>query len=251
MRPLTQDLSIYKKFNFEYAPVGMKFLFHKPEGMEKTEKSLAFCEMVKEAQERVTPFYFTQENENCFGTIGLGMMEAPPIVECGRLGVKFEIFQDARANNRLYQHLPKFERGTVNYVALSTLNELTFDPDLLVLMATPSQAEIVLRAMSYSTGEIAETKSTGVLKCSWLFIYPYKSGKVNYAVTGLSFGMKAHHVFPEGWIMLSIPYQWIPTITQNLQEMKWVLPSYEDTREEFLKRKEKYLQELDQESVNP
>jgi uncharacterized protein (DUF169 family) len=120
-----------------------------------------------------------------------------------------------------------------------------------MLMATPSQAEIVLRAMTYSTGDIIETKSTGVLKCAWLYVYPYQSGKVNYTVTGLGMGMKAHRVFPEGWILMSIPYMWIPTITRNLHEMKWVLPSYEDTYEEFLQRKMNMMEELMQESQNP
>ena len=251
MRPLTQDLSIYNKLNLEYQPVGIKYEFHKPEGIEQVDKSLAFCEMVKEAQQRGTPFYFTQENETCFGTIGLGMMEAPPIVESGQLGVKFEIFQDARANNILYQYLPKFEKGTVNYVALATLDKLTFDPDLLVLMARPSQAEIVLRATSYSTGEIWETKKTGVLGCSWLLIYPYKSGKVNYTPTGISFGMRAHQVFPEGYILIAIPFQKIPMVTQNLKEMKWKLPSFTETRDEFLKIKERVMGEVVQESQNP
>ena len=251
MRPLTQDFSIYKKLELDHPPLGIKYEFHKPEGIEQLDKSLAFCEMIKEAQQRGAPFYFTKENETCFGTIGLGMMEAPPILESGRLGVKFEIFQDARANNHLYQFLPKFEKGTVNYVALSTLDKLTFDPDLLVLMARPSQAEIVLRAMSYSTGEIWETKKTGVLGCTWLLIHPYKSGKVNYTPTGISFGMRAHQVFPEGYILIAIPFQKIPMITQNLKEMKWKVPAYTETRDEFLQIKERILGEIEQESQNP
>ena len=251
MRPLTQDLSIFHELNLENPPVGIKYEFHKPEGIEQIDKSLAFCEMIKEAHERGAPFYFTKDDETCFGTIGLGMMEAPPILESGALGVKFEIFQDARANSHLYQFLPKFEKGTVNYVALSALDNLKFDPDLLVLMATPSQTEIVLRAMSYSTGELWETKKTGVLGCTWMLIYPYKSGKVNYAPTGISFGMKAHQVFPPGYILISIPYQKIPMITQNLKEMKWDLPSFTETRDEFLQIKEKLLGEMMEESQNP
>jgi uncharacterized protein (DUF169 family) len=251
MIPLKQDLSIYNKLNLDYPPVGIKYEFHKPEGIEPLGESLAFCEMIKEAQKRGAPFYFTKEHENCFGTIGLGMMEAPPNLEAGHLGVKFEIFQDARANNYLYQFLPKMEKGTVNYVALSRLDKLTFDPDLLVLLAKPGQAEIVLRAMSYSTGEIWEPKKTGVLGCSWLFIYPYKSGKVNYTATGLSFGMKAHQVFPEGYILISIPFQKIPMVTQNLHEMKWDVPAFTKTREEFLKIKERFMGEIVQESENP
>lgn len=251
MRPLTQDLSIFKKFNFENPPVGVEFLFFKPEGIKQLDKSLAACEMIKEVQQKGTPFYFTVENELCFGKVPLGWEDMPPWGEGGQLGVKFEIFQEARANARIYQHLPKFPRNTVNYIALSTLDKLTFEPDLLILTATPSQAEIVLRAMAYSTGEIYESKHSGVLGCAWLYVYPYQSGKINYMVTGLTFGGKAHQVFPEGWILISIPYNWIPIITQNLKEMKWTLPSYTDGREKFLKRKDGYIVELAEKSQNP
>jgi uncharacterized protein (DUF169 family) len=128
---------------------------------------------------------------------------------------------------------------------------MTFEPDLLILTATPSQAEIVMRAMAYSTGEIYESKHAGVLGCAWLYVYPYQSGKINYMVTGLTFGGKAHRVFPEGWILISIPFNWIPIITQNLKEMKWTLPSFTDGREKFLKRKDSYILELAEKSQNP
>lgn len=251
MRPLTQDLSVFKKFKFEMPPVGMKFLFHKPEGIEQIDKTLAFCEMVAEAQRRGTPFYFTKENEACFGTLALGMVDMPPFAESGQIGLKLEIFEEPRANTRLYLELPKMPRGTVNYVALATLDKLTFEPDVLIIMAKPSQAEIILRAMSYSTGELWEAKKTGVLGCAWAFVYPYQSGKVNYTVTGISMGMKAHEAFPEGWIMISIPYNWIPIIMQNLKEMKWVLPAYAAGREKFVKQKMSMMEELIRESQNP
>jgi hypothetical protein len=67
---------------------------------------------------------------------------------------------------------------------------------------------------------------------------------VNYTVTGLAFGMKSKEVFSAGWILISIPYQWIPTITKNLQEMKWVLPSYTEGREKFLIRERDNIEEL-------
>jgi len=251
MRALQTDLSIFNKFNFEKSPIGVKFLFFKPEGIKQLGKKLAFCEMIKEAQQIETPFYFAKENEDCFGKVPLGMEEMPPWGEGGELGTEFEIFQEPRANSRIYQYLPKFPKGTVNYVAFSPLEKLTFEPDLLILMATSSQAEIVLRAMSYSTGEIWESKKTGVLGCAWIFVYPYQSGKVNYMPTGMTFGTKAHQVFPEGWTLISIPWDWVPIIMQNLKEMKWVLPSFTDGREKFIKRKEGYIVKLVQKSENP
>jgi uncharacterized protein (DUF169 family) len=248
VRPLKQDLSIFNEFEFEKPPVGVKFLLSKPEGIEHIDKILSFCEMIKEAHQRPAPFYFGKENEDCVGRAVLGMEELPPFVEGGQIGPKFGIYQEPRANQKIYQYVPKFDKGIVNYVAFSALGTLTFEPDLLILYASPSQAEIVLRAMSYSTGEMWDPKATPVLGCSWLFVYPYQSGKVNYTVTGLAFGMKAKQVFPEGWILISIPYKWIPVIVQNLKEMEWVLPSYTDGREKFLEREKKVFEEAAQEA---
>jgi uncharacterized protein (DUF169 family) len=207
--------------------------------------------MVKEPQQRGSPFYFTKEDEDCFGKVPLGMVEAPSWGEGGELGPELEIFQEPRANARIYQYVPKFPKGTVNYVALSSLDKLTFEPDPLILITTPSQAEIVLRAMSYSTGEIWESQTTGVLGCAWMFVYPYQSGKINYIPTGVIFCAKALQLFLEEWILISIPWDWIPAITQNLKEMKWVLPSYTDGRGNYVKRRDSLITKLSQKAENP
>ena len=249
MIPLKTDLSIFKKFNFQNSPVGVKFLYIKPKSIEKLDKVMPICEMIKEAQQRETPFYITQENENCAGKSALGMLDepAPSFAGSGEIGVKFGIFEDARANRKIYQQQPKMANG-IKYVVFSPLDKLTFEPDLLFLMATISQAEIVMRSMSYSTGEIYSSNMSSVGACSWLFVYPFISGKVNYVVTGMGFGMKSRQVFPEGWMLIAIPYNWLPIITQNLKEMEWVLPAFTDGREKFMERDERIKAELFKES---
>ena len=132
-----------------------------------------------------------------------------------------------------------FERGMVNFAVFSTLEKLTFEPDLLVLNTNVEQAEIIIRAMSYSTGDPIESKMTPVLGCSWIIVYPFQTGKTNYVITGTAFGVKAKNVFTPGQFLFSIPYQQLPAITQNLREMEWYLPSYSDGREKFLEREEK------------
>jgi uncharacterized protein (DUF169 family) len=243
MRKLGTDLSILRKFEFQHEPVGVKFLFARPEGIELLDKPAAFCEMVRIAQERGTPFYFSRAEEDCFGRIVLGMEEAPLYAEAGLLGEKFGVYEEPRANERIYQHVPRFAKGTVNYAAFSVLDALTFEPDLLILMATPSQAEIVLRAMSYSTGELWESIKTPVLSCAWIFAYPWLTGKVNHMVTGMAFGSKAKEVFPEGWILISIPWDKLPTIVTNLEKMVWALPSYTEGREKFMEREARLREE--------
>jgi len=86
MKPLQTDLSIYRKFNFENPPVGVKFLPSRPEGIEQLDKSMALCEMIKEAQQRGTPFYITRDNEDCAGAMMLGMVEPSPHAGGGGIG---------------------------------------------------------------------------------------------------------------------------------------------------------------------
>jgi len=251
MKPLQTDLSIYEKFNFENPPVGVKFLPGRPEGIEQLDKSMALCEMVNEAQQRGTPFYIDKDNEDCAGAMILGMVEPMPLPGGGELGVKWGIYQEARVNERLVGNAPKIPPGNINYVVFSPLEQITFQPDLLFLVATTSQAEIVLRALSYSTGEIWASKVTSGGACAYLFAYPYLSGKVNYVTTGLTLGLKGRRVYPEGRLLFSIPYDWIPIITRNLEKMEWVLPAYtDDTREQFLARRKGIFEELAREFGN-
>jgi uncharacterized protein (DUF169 family) len=249
MRKLQIDLSVFNKFDFEHAPVGVKFVMGRPEGIEPLGKPAAFCEMIRIAQERETPFYFSKDEEDCFGTVVLGMREAPLFAEAGLLGDKFGVYQEARANQRIYQHIPKLGKGTVNYAVFSRLDALAFEPDLLILMATASQAEIVLRAMSYATGELWETKKTPVLSCAWIYAYPWLTGKVNYMVTGMAFGSKAKEVFPEGLLLISIPWDKIAPIVSSLEEMTWDLPSYTEGREKFMEREARVREEGLQETL--
>lgn len=247
MIPPKSDLSILKELDLEVPPVGVKFLFSRPKGIEKLDKKLALCEMIREAQQGRSPFYAAKDNEACFGKVVLGMEEAPSFAPAGRLGYELDLFQDERACARLYQFLYKMGKGTVNYVVFSSMEQLSFDPDVLFLMCDPDQAEIVLRAMTYATGEMWTTKGMGVLGCSFLFAYPYLSGNVNYTVTGLAFGAKAKQVFPKGRILISIPYSRMRGIVESLREMTWALPAYSEGRAKFTEREEAIISKLEKE----
>ena len=251
MKPLQTDLSIYKKFNFEYQPVGVKFLRRRPDGVEHLGRTMALCEMINEAQRRDVPFYMDKDNEDCAGAMIMGMVTPQPHPGGGELGVKWGIYQDARVNEKLAVEAPKLPPGNIKYIVFSRLGKIDFDPDLMFLVATVRQAEIVLRAMSYSTGKLWTSRATSGGACAYLFAYPYMSGEVNYLTTGLTLGLKGRRVYPEGLLLFSIPYQQIPIITRNLETMEWVLPAYTDkTREEFLDRRRRIFEELDEEYGN-
>ena len=246
MSSIQQDLSIFNKFKSERKPVGVKFLPTKPDGIEKLDKILDFCEMLVEAQSGHT-FYVTKDNFACIGPLILGMVDSDPIFESGRVGPKLEVFKHARANRRIYRFIPRLAKDTVNCVAFSPLDKVSFEPDVLVVTADPSQAEIILRANSYTTGNMWSAKGTPVAACAWLYIYPYVSGELNFTMPGFSFGMKSRRLFPEGLLLISIPRNLLPSIVKNLQDMNWVPHSYTIGREEHKKKAKRIVEALRQE----
>jgi uncharacterized protein (DUF169 family) len=251
MRPLHTDLSAFRKIDFERPPVGVKYLFFRPKGMEQLpmDKSLSFCEMLKEAQFSAVPFYFGKENnETCVGKILLGMTDMEPFAEAGEIGPRLGIVQEPRVNRNFYHHVPRLAKGTVNYVAFAPMDKLTFEPDVLIITATPKEAEIVMRAMTYSTGEPYTSKATLVMGCSWIYIYPFESGNVNYLMPEMIHGMTGRELFSPNTVLVSIPYQWLQTVAQNLQEIN---PVFHENKEQYFEEFGKVLGGLVQECENP
>ena len=246
---LSRNYSILEQLEFEYNPVAVKFLLNRPQGIQQHNSTAPICRLLKEAQDK-SPFYAGKENLACVDTLVLGMEDPDPVTESGQIGEKERIYQEARANARIYGHIQRLPKGTVRYVAFSTLDKLSFSPDLLILTATPSQAEIILRALSYSTGKPVVSKCTPVLMCGWIFSYPYLTGEMNYVVTGIGYGMRNQKLLPEGLFLLSVPYDVIPMLLENLHEMEWVLPITKVSNEERSEYAVKVMGEIRQEYEN-
>jgi uncharacterized protein (DUF169 family) len=213
------DYTIFSKFNFERKPVGIKYSLGKPDGIEQTDKSLAVCEMFKEAQTG-KPFYVAQENVQC-GEQVLGMKEYPPVMYSGQLGEIFCMFKNAGANRRIYDYVPHLAKNSVKYVTHASIDQMNFEPDLLVITASVPQAEIILRASSFSDGKMWNARATTCLACAWIYAYPYLSGQMNYTVSGLGFSMKARGVLPDGLMIITFPFDAIPSLIDNLNQMEW------------------------------
>jgi uncharacterized protein (DUF169 family) len=205
--------------------------------------------MFREAQNRA-PFYAGKDNFACVDRLVLGMDEPTPFLESGQIGAKEKIYQEARANRRIYQYIQKIPKDTIRYVAFATADNISFTPDVLIFIATPSQAEILLRALSYSTGRPLVSKFTPVLMCAWVFVYPFITGEMNYVVTGIGYGMRLQKVLPEGLFLISIPYDLINMLIENLQEMEWILPITSLGEEERKKYSARVMDEIQKEYLN-
>jgi uncharacterized protein (DUF169 family) len=214
-----RDYSIFNNFGFERKPVGVSFSLKEPKGIRQLDKHIGVCEMFAEAQTSA-PFYATVENVQC-GTQVMGMTGFPPVMVSGQLGSEFSMFKTPSANRRVYDYIPVLPRDSVRYVIHAPLDQLTFDPDILIVTANAAQAEILLRASSYSDGHMWNAKGSTCLACAWIYAYPYLKGELNYGISGLGFSMKARQVLPDGLIIISIPAEMLSMLIENLQGMEW------------------------------
>lgn len=214
---------LFEKLNMEFPAVAIKFCFSQPEGVEQVDKKLFFCQFIKEAQTTGKKFFVTKDDDRCFGKMILGMVPKPPLEASGQVGYDYGVFKSQAPNARLYTMLPTLSPGAHNFVIFCPLSICDFDPDLVVAVANNDQADILMRATSYISGDLYESKSSNVLSCAWTYAYPYVSGKVNFCITGLHHGMKSLKVYPPGLHIISIPYQKLYEVIQALDEMDWEL----------------------------
>ncbi|MDD5338697.1 MAG: DUF169 domain-containing protein [Dehalococcoidales bacterium] len=216
------DYSVLDRFNFERKPVGVLFTSIRPKGIKRIAKELNFCEMLKEAQAG-NSFYVAPTDWVCVGIeqMILGMAEPDPVLISGALGGEDKLFKCASACRALYNYIPYMPKNSVKYVVFATVDKMTFDPDLLVITAELPQARTILRSVNFSTGEPFVSKATPVVACAWIYVYPVVNGELNYYITGLGQGMNQLNIFPPGLFLISIPFQKIPMVLENLPEMEY------------------------------
>lgn len=219
---------LFAKLAMEFPPIAIKFSFGKPEGLPHVDEPDAFCQFVKKAQLTGESFYTTASDDTCFGRMVLGMIDKPPFAASGQAGKDFGVFATQAPNARLYTEMPMLTRGSVNFVSFAPVSDCDFDPDLVICVADTRQASIIMRATSYYSGDIWESKSTPVLSCEWMYAYPYVTDKVNVVVSGMGHGMGRRKTYPAGLQIISIPYGKLGDVVRALGEMDWDLLALSD-----------------------
>lgn len=227
----------------KYVPVAVKFYAVKPENFglkyKHTDKRMSLCQFVSYAQKTHSSFYIDKTNEDCMGRTVLGMVQEPPLGASGQAGFDFGVFRNQDANSRLYYNIPTAIRDTINYVIFSPIDQCEFNPDVVVFVGDTDMADIVMRATSYISGDLWESKSSSVLSCAWTYMYTWLSGKVNHCQTGMHHGMGRRKVYPKGLHIVSVPYQKLDEVCLALRQMDWQLISFRpnDKDQEELRRR--------------
>ncbi len=245
-----QAKAAFSSLELEYEPVALKYSFTKPDNVELYQGKLAFCEFVRECQKTGRTFCVNKDNDDCYGKMSLGMVEKPPVTASGQAGFDFEMYRTPLACQQLYRKLPVLVPGTVRYVTFAPVSTCSFDPDLILCIASLEKAEILMRATCYISGDLWESVSSPVISCAWMYAYPIISGKVNHITTGFYHGLKRRKAYPAGLRMISIPFQKIDEVAAALQQMPFTAIAFRDDEasKQELRRRMDHWQEMAKES---
>ncbi|NLH00907.1 MAG: DUF169 domain-containing protein [Clostridiales bacterium] len=223
---------LFAKLDMEYPAVAIKYHAVKPQDVAAYEgEKLAFCQYVKYAQLTDKTFYITKDDDACYGQMALGMIPKPAVTASGQAGYDFEVYRTPIAGQQLYQKLPVLLPGTVNYVQFAQVSFCDFDPDLIICVADLPQSDILMRATSYISGDLWESKSSPVISCAWMYAYPVISGKANHITTGYYHGLKRRKTYPAGLRIIAIPFQKIDEVVAALDEMPWTTIAFRNDDE--------------------
>ncbi len=225
------DKALLKKLDLTYPAVAIKFRFEKPDVPHYEGEKLAYCQYVKYTQDTLKHFYIEADDDSCYGKMALGMEEKTPVTASGQAGYDFGCYKSPVGCQQLYQKLPIIEPNTIHYVEFCPAVDCDFDPDILFFIADFPQSDIIMRATSYISGDLWESKSSPVISCAWMYAYPVITGKVNHITTGYYHGLKRRHAYPAGLRMISVPFQKMPEFFQALEEMDWTLIAFREDEE--------------------
>jgi uncharacterized protein (DUF169 family) len=237
-----KDWSILEKLGFDIKPIGVKYLVDPPEAMKKLEGKMPLCEMLQKAQQ-TGPFYIDSSHHACeAGAYVLGQKKIQQAFISGGFGAGLGAFKDFRAAARVYNYIPTISKGVLNYVAFAPIEssgdqEADLEaPDVAILLADTRQTWILMRAVSYETGEKWTSHFSPVIGCAWLFAWPYIKGQINFIATGLGFGMRRRHLFPDGLHFVAIPFDRWASLLRVLREMPWTPEPFKSDGIEYVKQ---------------
>ncbi len=210
------------KLDLELVPVAIKFSHNVPEGYDHSNKRLAFCGYLKDVQVEQKSYYIKTTDDACLGKCVLGAEPFEEKCQAGLVGFERSFWRTPAANARLYHEITTLKAGCCNYVTFSPVAECSFDPDLILFVVPTDKAALIMRATSWVSGDVWESRSSVALSCAWLYSYPYVTGKVNFCITGMHYGLARQHLYPAGLHIISVPYQKIDEMISGLDEMDWV-----------------------------
>ena len=174
-----------EKLGLNKSPVAIKFILREediPEGIEKIDENIRHCEMVQKAAQGAA-FYATSEEQLCKGgAAAIGLMEAPEKIKTGEFYQSLGRFKSLGSAKRTMEDIPKID-PMMKAIIYAPLENVKFDPDVIVVICKPAQAMKLAQAMVYTRGGRVEASFSGIQSvCADAVAGPFTKNTANFTL---------------------------------------------------------------------
>ena len=174
-----------ERLGLEKSPVAIKFILREediPEGIKKIDENIRHCEMVQKASQGET-FYATAEEQMCKGgASAIGLMETPEKIKTGEFYQSLGRFSSLGSAKRTMESIPKID-PMMKAIIYAPLEDVKFDPDVIVVISKPAQAMKLAQAMVYTRGGRVEASFSGIQSvCADAVAGPFVNNTANFTL---------------------------------------------------------------------
>ena len=225
-----------KILDLKYRPVSVKLVREgvaPPDGLARPQSRLSYCQAVVEAS-RGSSYFVTLRDCACAdGASALGLMRLPDKIASGEVYQAIGNFLSREAAKRAIAAKPRLETGLYAGLAVSPLDRSTYDPDVVIIRATPEQAMWISSAGSYTTGDKIELLASGLNSaCIECTVVPYLSNRINISLG--CYGCRGRTELNECEMLVGIPARELNGLAIALERLS---PLVQRTRsKEYLAR---------------
>ncbi len=210
-----------ERLGLDKSPVAIKFILREediPEGIEKIGENIRHCEMVQKASQGAM-FYATNDEQMCKGgASAIGLMEAPEKIKTGEFYQSLGRFSSIGSAKRTLDEIPKID-PMMKAVIYAPLEDIKFDPDVIVVICTPVQAMKLAQAMVYTRGGRVEASFSGIQSiCADAVAGPFTKNTANITL-GCS-GSRGYADIKENEVIVGMNGENIGCVVNALISMK-------------------------------
>lgn len=187
-----------------------------PAGYGKVPEKSRHCQFVQDARLKGMKGYATRDEHLCKGGAGvMGIEPLPEAVASGKMYHNLGNFKTAEGALDTVAAIPKCEED--NYASVySPLESAEFDPDVVVIVATPRQALRLSQAYLHSTGGRISSDYSGIQSiCADAVVAVRQRGIPNMTL-GCN-GSRKNSGIAEDEVILGIPPKDLPAIVGALK----------------------------------
>ncbi len=187
-----------------------------PTGYPKVAEKSRHCQFVQDARLRGTKGYATRDEHLCKG--GAGVMGIEPLPEAVANGSMYHTlgnFKTAEGALETVAAIPKCT-GESYASVYSPLESAEFEPDVVVIVATPRQALRLSQAYLYATGGRISSDYSGIQSLCADAVVAVKERGVPNMTLGCN-GSRKNSGIAEDEVILGIPPKDLPGIVEALR----------------------------------